>query len=166
MTKIKFSKLGYKLEDAVREIEIPSYDKDGNLTTTTIEIKQYLPISEKILLITQIVERSTVKGIVRADLVKVNLDLGLVHSYSNLEFSKGLLEDDLKLYDLLESNGLFYGIVEEIPEEEKDFIVSGVNSYAEQLKEALSSSINGYVAQQESFKALMGQLVGAASNQE
>lgn len=119
MTDINFNKLNLE-----KNIDIIPIQKKG----FTIEIKQYLPIQEKINVIGNIINYSIddndYANPMRIDIQKV---IRFVEAYTNIVFSDNDMEDFLNLYDLLVGSGLWEEIYKNIPISEKDYIEKAVN---------------------------------------
>lgn len=110
MAKVTFSKLGLKKVDEVSTIDIFGQ---------AIEVKQYLPIAEKINIITNVLNNSADdNNFANPVKVEVFTNLEIVYTYTNLTFTEKQKEDPSKLYDLLEENGVITSIIEAIPEDE------------------------------------------------
>lgn len=94
----------------------------------TIEIKQYLPIQEKIDVISNIINYSiddnNFANPMRIDIQKV---IRFTEAYTNIIFSDEDMEDFLNLYDLLVGSGLWNEIYNNIPDSEKEYIEKAVN---------------------------------------
>ena len=120
MAKVPFSKLKLKAEDSVKEIQIND--------EITIEVRQYLPIQEKLKLIGDVVMQAHEQDANYSNPVKAEVfrDLEIVFAYTNLSFTDKQKEDLPKLYDMLKSSGLLDKIIEAIPEAEYNDIYGGV----------------------------------------
>lgn len=88
----------------------------------TIEIKQYLPISEKESLIDSVLQKSVVRGIYNPLEVEMYFNLNIIYLYTNISFSESQRNDERKLYDAFESNGYIDQIVQAIPDEEYNYL--------------------------------------------
>lgn len=110
MAKLSFTKLSLKPK---QEIKIIEYNNQK------IEIKQYLPIEEKLKLITKVInlsaEDSNYSNPIKED---IYFYIELIKEYTNITFTDKQEEDILKLYDSFKSNGLLDDIIKAIPEEE------------------------------------------------
>lgn len=97
--KPTFAKLGLKINNDIKTFSMNEQD---------IEVKQYLPINEKLRLIGDIIAQATddnnFSNPVKLD---VFTKLEIIFTYTNLAFTEKQKEDLIKLYDLLESNGVF-----------------------------------------------------------
>lgn len=120
MAKIPFSKLKIKkVDDSIKTVEF-----EGQ----TIEVRQYLPIQEKLALISRVVELaheqdSNFSNPVKAD---VYTNLEMFKAYTNISFTEKQLEDPAHLYDILLSSGLLEEVYVAIPSDETNAIVRGV----------------------------------------
>lgn len=87
--------------------------KNTNLTTLewngqVIEIKEYLPIQEKLDLIGRIVNQSfDDNNFVNPARLQIFTTLELLYTYTNINFTDKQKEDFLNLYDLFISSGLW-----------------------------------------------------------
>ena len=110
MAKLAFSKLGLKNNNQVVNI---------NYNEQTIEVKQYISVNDKLKLISDIINNTVDEhSFCNPVKVKVYLLIGIVENYTNISFTEKQKEDIVKLYDLIQSNGLFDKILEAIPVEE------------------------------------------------
>lgn len=110
MAKLAFSKLGLKVNNQVVNI---------NYNEQTIEVKQYISVNDKLKLISDIINNTVDEhSFCNPVKVKVYLLIGIIENYTNISFTEKQKEDIVKLYDLIQSNGLFDKILEAIPAEE------------------------------------------------
>ena len=110
MAKLAFSKLGLKNNNQVVNI---------NYNEQTIEVKQYISVNDKLKLISDIINNTVDEhSFCNPVKVKVYLLIGIIENYTNISFTEKQKEDIVKLYDLIQSNGLFDKILEAIPNEE------------------------------------------------
>ena len=110
MAKLAFSKLGLKLNNQVVNI---------NYNEQIIEVKQYISVNDKLKLISDIINNTIDEhNFCNPVKVKVYLLIGIIENYTNISFTEKQKEDIVKLYDLIQSNGLFDKILEAIPAEE------------------------------------------------
>ena len=118
MAKITFTKLGLKKNEDIETIQICGQD---------IEVKQYLPIQEKLDLISNIInqadQNNNFENPVQIDMYT---DFEILCAYTNINFTEKQKEDITKTYDLLESNKVFADVFAQIPKTEYDLIVNGV----------------------------------------
>lgn len=113
MAKVPFSKLEVKINgsDCINTY----YNTKGE--EIEYEIKQYLPLKEKIALVERVINQSVDdNGFYNPMRVKLWMCLETVYAYTNLSFTPKQKEDPFKLYDLLVSTGIFKEIVDNIRE--------------------------------------------------
>ena len=118
MAKVSFTKLGLKKNEEVGILHINEQD---------IEVKQYLPINEKLELISSVINSAADENNF-SNPVKENVFLALeiLYHYTNINFTDKQKEDPVKLYDLVVSSGLVNKVTDLIPEEELDEVINGV----------------------------------------
>lgn len=119
MAKIGFTKLGLKKLDEIKTIEIGE---------NTIEVKQYLPVNEKLGLIERVVnlsqDENNFPNPIKIDVIG---SIEMIAAYTNITFTDKQKEDIGKLYDLLEENGIIDKIIAAIPEIEYEFLINGID---------------------------------------
>ena len=119
MAKVSFAKLGLKVDNNVKTIEWLSGDKE----ITTIEVKQYLPIEEKLVVISNIINNSIDDNdFYNPVRLEIFTTLEILYAYTNLNITSKMKEDPFKLYDVVLSSGLYDKILEVMPTEEFDRI--------------------------------------------
>jgi hypothetical protein len=120
MAKVAYSKLKLKTVEDVVELQL--------FEDVTIEVKQYLPIQEKLALIGRVVMLAHEEDKNFANPVKASIfrQLEMVFNYTNISFTDKQLEDLPKLYDQLKSSGVLSAIKKAIPQEERVTIEVGV----------------------------------------
>ena len=119
MAKLAFSKLGLKVNNDVKTVEF---------NEQTIEVKQYLPVNDKLELISNVINSSADDNNF-ANPVKISIftTLEILYHYTNLTFTEKQKEDPAKLYDIVISADLVKEVVNAIPEEEYEEIISGIS---------------------------------------
>lgn len=120
MAKVAFTKLGLKRKDEVKTV---------NINNNVIEVKQYLPINDKLALISRVINLSHDSSNNFANPVQVEVigTIEIIMAYTNLSFTEKQKEDYAKLYDLLEENGITKDLISAIPEDEYAFLIDGIN---------------------------------------
>lgn len=118
MAKVSLTKLGLKVNQDIKNIEF---------NEQIIEVKQYLPINEKLELISSVINSAADENNF-SNPVKENvfLTLEILYHYTNINFTDKQKEDPVKLYDLVVSSGLVNKVTDLIPEEELDEVINGV----------------------------------------
>lgn len=99
-----------------------------------IEIKQYLPINDKLILISNVINSSLDSNNFYNPLkIELFTMLAIVEAYTNISFTDKQKEDPCKLYDLLESNGLIIAIINAIPKEEYETLVETIEEQTKSI---------------------------------
>lgn len=118
MAKIGFTKLGLKPNNKIVNIEF---------NEQIIEVKQYLPVEEKLELITNVLELSHDSNNFSNPIkVQVYTALEMIDKYTNISFTEKQKENPTKLYDLLNGNGLLEKIIDAVPQIEHDELIHGI----------------------------------------
>jgi hypothetical protein len=117
MAKLSFTKLGLKANQNIKTIEY-----NGQI----IEVKQYLPVNDKLGLISDVINSAADGNFANPIKVDVYAAIYIIEAYTNLIFTDKQKEDICKIYDLINGNGLLEEIVSTIPEEEYGTLWSGI----------------------------------------
>ena len=106
MAKVSFANLKLKVSDEVKVIKV---------NDTEIEVKQYLSISDlyDIMMIT--LQNSKEDGYYNPYKISMYMHLYLLYAGTNLSFTDKQKEDEAKLYDILNSNGIIKDVCAEMP---------------------------------------------------
>ena len=135
MAKLPFTKLGLKKN---QEIKTLTWNEQ------VIEIKQYLPMQDKLNLMSKVINLSHDKDSNYSNPVKVDIytKLNIIENYTNITFTDKQKEDVCKLYDLFKESGLMEEILNAIPEQE---IIEIENSIKKAIKSiyAYQNSVMG-----------------------
>ena len=119
MAKVSLTKLGLKVNQDIKNIEF---------NEQIIEVKQYLPVNDKLELISNVInfahDENNFSNPVK---VSVFTTLEIMYAYTNINFTDKQKEDPTKLYDMLISSGLVAAVVNAIPESEYNEILHGVS---------------------------------------
>ena len=130
MAKIPFSKLNIKLKSEIREKEYQTSKGE----VIKFEVLSYLPIKEKIEVISNIVNYSMDdNGFYNPIRLKIFTTLEIIYAYTNLTFSDSMKKDPFKLYDLLVQSNLYNDILSLIPEKEVEEIEDTVKIVVKNL---------------------------------
>ncbi len=107
MAKISFNKLDCKINDSHATVVF---------NEQSIEVKQYLPVNEKLDLISWVINQSAddlkFYNVGKLDIFK---HIAIAQHYTNITFTEKQLSDPAHLYDLLVSSGLMDEIKNAIP---------------------------------------------------
>ena len=134
MAKVSYASLKLKIEDSVKKIE-----------GTEIEVLQYLPIEDKYDLIRITLQKSRIEGLNSPIILDMYFHLFIVYMYTNISFTDKQKENEYKIYDSLKSNGLLDKILEAIPENEYNDLITFLSEELE-LKERYDLSISGLIS--------------------
>lgn len=145
MAKPTFAKLGL-----TKNTEVKTFTYSGQ----EIEVKQYLPIEEKLGLIANAINNTLITDENRFPnnvKLKMYLKLEIVFKYTNLVFTDKQKEDLPKLYDLLEGNGIIKMIEDKMPEydilyleEDAREILAAMHQYNNSIYGILDTVRNNY----------------------
>ena len=121
MAKVSFSKLGLTKN---QEVKILNWNEQN------IEVRQYLPISEKLELISNVINFAHDGNANFANPVQVKVFTGLelLYAYTNISFTDKQKEDPAKLFDLVKSSCLLDSVIMMIPANEYTDLVTGVQN--------------------------------------
>lgn len=118
MAKVSLTKLGLKINQEIKTITFNEQE---------IEVKQYLPINDKLTIISNIINNSADEyNFANPVKIKVFIALEIIYNYTNINFTDKQKEDGAKLYDLLHSSGLISAVYEALPYSEREEIANGV----------------------------------------
>ena len=145
MAKLAFTKFGIKTN-----VEVETFEFNEQI----VEVKQYLPINDKLALISEVINNSADDNNF-ANPVKVDVyaTIAIVEAYTNITFTDKQKEDVTKLYDKLVSSDLYQTIIRLIPVEE----ING-------LFDALSDSIDAVYNYRNSVMGILENISTDYSN--
>lgn len=135
---VSFTTLKLKTKADVKTITIN--DKE-------VEVKQYLPAEDKNAILEIAIQEADKGTVVNTFALDCLFHLYIVFKYTNITFTDKQKEDLLKLYDILETNGVIDAVVSAIPE----------NEYLE-LKTNLDQMVDAYAVYRNGFKGALEQL--------
>ena len=131
MAKIAFTKLAL-----TKNTSVASFEWNGQ----TVEVKQYLPIQEKMELIAAVLNQcQDENNFINEAKMSLFMNLEIVYRYTNINFTEKQKEDPAKLYDLLAGSGLFDDIFAVLPQREYKSIVMWLSKTAEHIYEYRNS---------------------------
>lgn len=123
MAKIGFTKLGLKKNDSITTVE---------WNGQTIEVKQYLPIEEKLEVITKIMQASYQETNYSNPIKEVvYYTLYMIEAYTNINFTEKQFSEAPKTYDLIVGGDFYSTIFNAIPESEREYVWEGLSDTTE-----------------------------------
>lgn len=138
MAKIPFSKLQASVNSEVVQL----YYKNKTGESIFYEVKCYLPIKDKLELVSNIINQSLdTNGFYNPMRVRLYTALEVVYAYTNLTFTDKMKEDAFKLYDTLVSTGIFENIVNSICASDWEEIQDGVWTTIEKIYQYKNSAM-------------------------
>lgn len=162
MGRPTFAKLGL-----TKNTEVKTFIYSGQ----EIEVKQYLPIEEKLGLIANAINNTLMTDENRFPnnvKLKMYLKLEIVFKYTNLVFTDKQKEDLPKLYDLLEGNGIIKMIEDKIPEydtlyleEDAREILAAMHQYNNSIYGVLDNVRNNYSDMELDINKLTSEMANA-----
>ncbi len=115
MAKVPFSKLDSKINSDIKNIKFINSKGEE----VSIEVKYYLPVEEKMEMISKILNQSIDEnGYYNPIRLQIYTVLEVIFAYTNLTFTAKQKENTFKLYDQLISTGIFQEVVSKIFEED------------------------------------------------
>jgi hypothetical protein len=131
MAKPTFAKFGLKVDHSVKKVVFNEQE---------FEVKQYLPIDNKLELISNIINNSIDdNNFANPARIEIYTVIEIVKGYTNISFTEKQLEDVFKLYDLIVSSGLGKLIRENMCSDEFDFITVTVDATIAEIYEYKNS---------------------------
>lgn len=117
MAKISMTKLGLTKNNQVKKVDF---------NNQKIEVKQYLPVEDKLNLISNIINSSIdMNNFYNPCRLHIYQIVNIIMAYTNISFTDKQKEDVMKLYDLIAGSGLAVAVLNAIPADEYDFILEG-----------------------------------------
>lgn len=131
MAKLSFNKLGLKPNNEIKTFEF---------NEQIIEVKQYLPVEEKLELINNVLQLSWDENNFPNPMkIQVYTALGIIEKYTNLNFTEKQKENSIKLYDLMYGNGLLTLVLNVIPTHEQNDILNNIEKIIKTIYEYQNS---------------------------
>lgn len=127
MAKVSFNKV-----TPIKNID----PKVINICGEDITVVQYLPMSDKINMMDDIINNVFDDiGLSSPVRMEVYFYLNVIKTYTNLSITDKMMDNALKTYDLLELNGIIDQVVEAIPESEFETIFEYVHSMVSHIEQ-------------------------------
>lgn len=135
MTKVSFKNLGLKVDQAVKVITFNEQE---------IEVKQYLLVNNKLELISRVINKadaSDENNFVNPVKIDMFFALEVIYNYTNLNITDKQKEDELKLYDVVVSSGLYSAVMDAIPANELSALYGGLREIVENIYKYRNSAL-------------------------
>lgn len=164
MSKLTFSKLGLKpIKNTIQVIF------DG--VETPIEVKTYLPQTEKAELIKFVVDNAIdeTTGTFSPIRIETFFSIAIVKWYADISFTEKQIAEAAKTYDALESTGFFIAIMKAIPGEEYQYITKVTNETIEAIERyntSFSGIISSMTGEASSFNEQLTDILSKIQNRE
>lgn len=126
MAKVNFTKLNKTKSLPVVEISIDDQK---------VLVEQYLPLEEKVNLITSVIEQSGngEEGFFNIVKLEAYYIIEMIRAYTNISFTEKQLEDTTKLYDAIRLNDIWAAVADAIPGAEREYIWSNIMALAREI---------------------------------
>ena len=149
MAKVAFSKI------KISPINEP-YNHIVLADGTQIDVKTYLPVQDKLALISRVIQQAHEQDSNYSNPVKANVyrDLEVIFAYTNISFTEKQLEDVAKLYDLLVSSGFYETVKNIIPKSETEYIYNLIYKTASDIIAYRNSAVGIMEALSQDYKNL------------
>lgn len=139
VNKVSYANMKLKVDKTTT-----TFDFEGN----KIEVLNYLPIEDKYDLIMITLQKAEENGIYNPLKLDIYFHLHLVYMYTNLSFTDKQKEDELKLYDCLESNGFIYQFMNALDDDEYNY-----------LFKKMSNTVDSYMNYRNTAGAVLQSLI-------
>lgn len=136
MAKVSYANLKLKVNTDVKTFKVGDAE---------VEVLQYLPYQDKYDLVMLTLQNAEEKGIYNPIKLDRYFNLYLVYMYTNINFTEKQREDEEKLYDTLESNGVIEQTINAIPDNEYETLLAYIEEIKEERKEH-SRSVGGLIS--------------------
>lgn len=126
MAKVNFTKLNKIKSLPVVEISIDDQK---------VLVEQYLPLEEKVNLITSVIEQSGngEEGFFNIVKLEAYYIIEMIRAYTNISFTEKQLEDTTKLYDAIRLNDVWAAVEDAIPKAEREYVWSNILALAREI---------------------------------
>lgn len=106
---MKLNETNFKIND-----QINTFTKDNY----QVNVRKYLPISDKIDLVQIALQKAQEDGIYNQIKLDMYFHLNIIYLYTDIEISQEEREDEMKLYDILESNNIIDMVIANMDQDE------------------------------------------------
>lgn len=149
MAKVGLTKLGLSIDKSIKEI---------NWNDQIIEIKQYLPINDKLDLCSEIIKLSVddSENFYNYGKITIYTTIKIIEAYTNINFTEKQKEDRLGLYDLLVGSQLWAEVRSQMVQHSGDLfeIESTVKAVIDEVYKYKNSALGILQAVSEDYENL------------
>lgn len=134
MAKIPFTKLNRIKNLPVQKYSFGEYE---------IEVEQYLPLEDKVNLISTVIEQAGNGEEGFFNIVKLDAyyKIEMIRAYTNISFTEKQLEDTTKLFDAIVLNDIWAFVEDKIPQIEREYTWNNILSLAKEITNYNSSAL-------------------------
>lgn len=108
-------------------------NKTITLNEKTIQVKSYLPISDKMDVVQITIQKADNGRYIDQFALDMFFELNLVYSYSNIEVTQEDRDDQFALYDRWTQDGTINTVISAIPDEEYNKLSEAIDETVEDL---------------------------------
>lgn len=108
-------------------------NKTITLNEKTIQVKSYLPISDKMDVVQITIQKADNGRYIDQLALDMFFELNLVYSYSNIEVTQEDRDDQFALYDRWTQDGTINAVISAIPDEEYNKLSEAIDETVEDL---------------------------------
>ena len=147
MAKVSFTKL-----NKIKSLPAVEISIDDQL----VLVEQYLPLEEKVNLITAVINQAGngEEGFFNIVKLEAYYVIEMVRAYTNISFTEKQLEDTTKLYDALRLNDVWAAVADTIPASERDYIWDNILALAREITNYNNSILGILKAVAQDYSAL------------
>lgn len=116
-------------------------------TGEEIQVKKYLPVSDKIDLIDIALQKSEQNGIFNEIALDMHFELNIIYLYTDLLFTPEDREDEFELYDKLNNNNIIVSVIGAMEEGEYETLLT----YCREMKDNILKYRNSAAAVMRGF---------------
>jgi hypothetical protein len=129
--KIIMAKLSFTKLNKIKSLPIVEILVDDQ----KVLVEQYLPLEEKVNLITSVIEQSGngEEGFFNIVKLEAYYIIEMIRAYTNISFTEKQLEDTTKLYDAIRLNDVWAAVADAIPQSERDYIWNNILALAREI---------------------------------
>lgn len=131
MSKVSFANLKLKVNNSCSKF---------TFNDTEIEVLNYLPIEDKYDLVMVTLQKAREGSVFNPIKLDIFFYLNLIYMYTNLSFTDKQKDDETRLFDLLQSNGLMDAFLAALSEDEFNYLYDMLNNCVKRFTEAYNSA--------------------------